>query len=82
MANSIGERYPGYELMTYFAAYTGLRAEELAGLEVGDLVFAPGPSCTVHVRRAKKGRAGEWTADTVRFPRFSGDFRTRFDLAD
>jgi integrase len=30
-----------YELMTYFAAYTGLRAEELAGLEVGDLVFQP-----------------------------------------
>ena len=32
VANSIGERYPVYELMTYFAAYTGLRAEELGGV--------------------------------------------------
>jgi integrase len=66
VANSIGTRYPVYEMLTYFAAYTGLRAEELAGLEVGDLVFAPGPSCIVHVRRAKKRRAGEWTTDTLK----------------
>jgi integrase len=73
VANSIGERYPVYELMTYFAAYTGLRAEELAGLEVGDLVFAPGPSCTVHVRRAKKRPAREWTADTLKSARSRRD---------
>lgn len=73
VANSIGERYPVYELMTYFAAYTGLRAEEMAGLEVGDLVFAPRPSCTVHVRRAKKRRAGEWTADTLKSVRSRRD---------
>jgi hypothetical protein len=35
-------RYPVYALLTYFAAYTGLRAAELAGLDIGDLTFAPG----------------------------------------
>jgi integrase len=57
LAASIGERYPVYQLFTLFAAYTGLRAEELAGLEVGDLAFQPattGPVGAVHVRRAKK----------------------------
>jgi integrase len=73
VANSIGERYPVYELMTYFAAYTGLRAEELAGSEVGDLAFAPGPKCTVHVRRAKKRHAGEWTTDTLKSARSRRD---------
>lgn len=73
VAASVGERYPVYELMTLFAAYTGLRAEELAGLEIGDLGFAPGPSCTVHVRRAKKRRAGEWTADTLKSARSRRD---------
>ena len=32
---------PVYALMVEFAAYTGLRASELAGLEVADLSFAP-----------------------------------------
>ncbi|MCK8646891.1 tyrosine-type recombinase/integrase [Mycobacterium colombiense] len=66
VANSIGERYPVYELMTLFAAYTGLRAEELAGCEVGDLVFTPGPKCTVNVSRAKKRRDGVWVPDTLK----------------
>jgi integrase len=66
VAASIGERYPVYELLTLFAAYTGLRAEELAGLEIADLVFTPGPRCTVHVRRAKKRREGVWVADTLK----------------
>ena len=35
--------YPAYALMVEFMAYTGLRAAEVAGLEVGDLMFAPGP---------------------------------------
>ncbi|MGE5696634.1 MAG: tyrosine-type recombinase/integrase [Candidatus Sericytochromatia bacterium] len=74
VAASVGERYPVYELMTYFAAYTGLRAEELAGLEVGDVVFTPGastsgPQASVHVRRAKKRRAGEWVTDTLKSAR-------------
>jgi integrase len=73
VANNIGGRYPVYELLTLFAAYTGLRAEELAGLEVGDLVFAPGPKCTVQVRRAKKRQAGEWTTDTLKSARSRRD---------
>jgi integrase len=39
VAKSTGGRYPVYELFTLFAAYTGLRAEELAGCEVRDLAF-------------------------------------------
>jgi integrase len=69
VAASIGTRYPVYELLTLFATYTGLRAEELAGCEVADLVFAPGSpgaSAHVHVRRAKKRRAGNWVADTLK----------------
>jgi integrase len=63
VAASIGERYPVYELLTLFAAYTGLRAEEIAGCEVGDLTFTPGPNtlkATVNVQRAKKRKGGEW----------------------
>jgi len=69
VAASIGARHPVYELFTLFAAYTGLRAEELAGLEVGDLVFAPGPCCVVNVHRAKKRRDGKWIADTLKSAR-------------
>jgi integrase len=39
--------------MVEFMAYTGLRAAEVAGLEVGDLSFAPGQKCTVKVARTK-----------------------------
>ncbi len=73
----MGERYPGYELFTLFAAYTGLRAEELAGLEVADLAFTPAPvpasqtapvgvRGSVNVRRAKKRRGGQWVTDTLK----------------
>ena len=65
------DRGPGGadELLTLFAAYTGLRAEELAGLEVRDLVFtqgAAGVRASVNVRRAKKRRAGQWVPDTLK----------------
>ena len=58
--------------MVEFAAYTGLRASELAGLEVADLVFAPvpvgaQPKCSVRVERTKSKakRAGEgWIVGT------------------
>jgi integrase len=54
VAASVGERYPVYELLTLFAAYTGLRSEELAGLEIADIAFAPVPAraplvCSIHV---------------------------------
>jgi integrase len=69
IAASIGARYPVYELLTLFTAYTGLRAEEIAGCEVGDVVFTPSPAGTrahIDVRRAKKRRAGEWVTDTLK----------------
>jgi integrase len=69
VAASVGTRYPVYGLFTLFAAYTGLRAEELAGCEVGDLVFAPGPDgvrANIHVRHAKKRRRGRWVTDTLK----------------
>jgi integrase len=69
VAASVGERYPVYELLTFFAAYTGLRAEEIAGCEVGDLVFTAAPACAqahVDVRRAKKRRAGVWVTGTLK----------------
>jgi len=69
VAAEVGNRYPVYELLTLFAAYTGLRAEELAGLEVADLALAPGPKCAVNVRRSKKRRAGLWVADTLKSAR-------------
>ena len=77
LAASIGERYPVYSLFTLFAAYTGLRAEELAGLEVGDLAFQPattGPTGAVHVRRAKKRKAaakGGWATAPLKSARSS-----------
>jgi integrase len=61
IAASIGERYPVYELLTLFMAYTGLRAEEVAGLEVGDITQAH-----INVQRAKKRRAGHWVTDTLK----------------
>jgi integrase len=68
---------PVYALMVEFAAYTGLRASELAGLEVADLTFAPVPAgtstkCSVRVERTKfKGkRAGEgWIVGTPKSKR-------------
>ncbi|MEW2478841.1 hypothetical protein AB0876_04555 [Mycobacterium sp. NPDC049093] len=60
--------YPVYALMVEFMAYTGVRTDENTGLEVGDLVFAPGagplPRCTVQVRRTKKRKGGEWVSGT------------------
>ena len=52
-----------------FAAYTGLRAEEIAGCEVGDVVFTAAPAgvrAHIDVRRAKKRRGGSWVTDTLK----------------
>ena len=56
--------YPAYALMVEFMAYTGLRAAEVAGLEVGDLTFAPGPKCSVKVARTKERKGGQWVTGT------------------
>jgi site-specific recombinase XerD len=53
--------YPIYALMVEFLAYTGLRASENAGLEVGDLEFCTAPEhipCLVQVRRTRRARTG------------------------
>ena len=64
--------YPVYALMVEFMAYTGLRAGEMAGLEVGDLVFTPGPDgprSAVLVRRTKERKNGEWVTGTPKSKR-------------
>lgn len=58
--------YPAYALMVEFMAYTGLRAAEVSGLEVGDLGFSPGPRCVVNVRRTKGRKNGEWVTGTLK----------------
>jgi integrase len=56
--------YPVYGLMVEFMAYTGLRASEVAGQEVGDLVFTPGPKCSVKVQQTKDRKGGQWVTGT------------------
>lgn len=67
VAAHVGERYPAYELMVLFLAYSGLRSAECSGLEISDLAFTTGPSetrCQVHVRRTKARRGGVWLTTT------------------
>jgi integrase len=65
--------YPVYALMVEFLAYSGLRASENAGLEVGDLAFTTAPAadpstpatrCAVNVRRSKFRKDGKWVTAT------------------
>ncbi|GAA1246622.1 site-specific integrase [Pseudonocardia aurantiaca] len=52
-------RYPVYALAVAFLAYTGLRAGELAGLNIGDVANG-----AVTVRRTRRLRRGGWLTDT------------------
>lgn len=61
--------YPVYGLLVEFLAYTGLRAAEAAGLEVGDLLFGPGPTCAVRVARTKDRKNGVWVVGTPKSKR-------------
>ncbi len=61
--------YPVYALMVEFMAATGLRASEVAGLEVADLVRQPAPAGTparmvVKVARTKDRKGGQWVTGT------------------
>jgi integrase len=58
--------YPVYALLVEFMAYSGLRASEVTGLEVGDLMFAPGPRCSVKVQRTKARKNGQWVMGTLK----------------
>jgi integrase len=68
LAAKIGERYPVYELLVLFMAYTGLRAAEVQGLEVRDVTLTTGPTGTtkgaVRVQRTKSRRKREWVTGT------------------
>jgi integrase len=57
--------------MVEFMAYTGVRAAEVSGLEVCDIVFAPNPDsnslkATVQVRRTKHRKGGKWVTGTLK----------------
>lgn len=65
--------YPIYALMVDFLAYSGVRAAENTGLEVGDLTFtngahdtdgSPTVRCAVQVRRTKERKNGQWVTTT------------------
>ncbi|WP_336584342.1 site-specific integrase [Mycolicibacterium tusciae] len=69
--------YPVYGLMVEFMAYSGLRAAEVSGLEVGDVVL-PGAGdsrCTVRVRRTKERKAGQWVTGTLKSKRSRRDVK-------
>lgn len=53
VAGHVAARVPVYGLVVLFAAYTGLRAAELAGLEIQDITLAPGRG-SVRVERTKR----------------------------
>ncbi|WP_413783627.1 tyrosine-type recombinase/integrase [Mycolicibacterium chubuense] len=61
--------YPVCGLLVEFLAYTGLRAAEAAGLEVADLRFGPGPTCSVRVARTKDRKNGVWVVGTPKSKR-------------
>jgi integrase len=63
--------YPVYALMVEFMAATGLRASEVAGLEVADLVRYPVPAgapprMDVKVARTKERKRGAWALGTTK----------------
>ena len=67
--------YPTYALMVLFMAATGLRAGEVAGLQVGDIVFTPAPQApsaptvlraAVRVERALEHKGGVPVARTLK----------------
>ncbi|BDH56577.1 tyrosine-type recombinase/integrase [Tsukamurella sp. PLM1] len=57
---------PVYALAVTFSAYTGLRAGELRGLEIGDVTLPrqKGAMGMVSVSRTKTRQAGEWVTGT------------------
>jgi integrase len=58
--------HPIYGLVVMFAAFTGLRAGEVAGLNVGDLTLpqVPGSAGSVSVTRTRRAVRGGWETST------------------
>ena len=73
LATQVGERYPVYEPLVLFMAYPGLRAAEVQGLEVRDVVLTTTPSGaikgSVRVQRTKGRMAGQWVTGTPKTAR-------------
>jgi integrase len=68
-----------YGLMVRVAAYTGLRAGELAALRIRDVNFL---RRHIEVRRTAQRRAGEWHFGTPKSARSSRDVPLRRDLLE
>ena len=68
MADHIGrvQGHPIYALVVMFAAFTDLRAGELAGLNVGDLTLPQvlGSAGSVNVTRTRRAVRGGWETST------------------
>lgn len=68
VADHIGrvQGHPIYGLVVLFAAFTGLRAGELAGLNVGDLTLSQvsGSAGSVSVTRTRRAARGDWETST------------------
>jgi len=65
LADRLDEQHP-YGLLVRFAAYTGLRAAEMAGLRVRDVNLK---AAHVEVRRSLQHMSGEWVAGTPKSAR-------------
>jgi integrase len=66
--------HPVYALMVEFMANTGLRASEVSGLEIADVIIPPAlagtaPKATVRVVRTKTRKGGEWLTGTPKSKR-------------
>lgn len=59
---------PTYGLVVLFTGFTGLRAAEVAGLEIRDLVLSaiPGTAGQVRIERTKTKTAGEWPSEPTK----------------
>ena len=68
VAAHLDEHFAPYGLLVRFTAYTGLRAGEVAGLNIGDLDLL---RREVHVKRTRTRVRGEWTEHSTK----SGDAR-------
>lgn len=68
VAEHIGrvQGHPIFGLVVMFVAFTGLRAGELSGLNVGDLMLPqiPGSAGSVSVTRTRRAVAGGWETGT------------------
>ncbi|WP_102417146.1 site-specific integrase [Mycobacterium sp. 4858] len=66
LADHVANRgLPAYGLFVTFAGFTGLRASELAGLEIRDVVLTDSGG-SVRVERAKTKRGGKWATEPLK----------------